>query len=53
MDSNGIHFAIRVTSYAQALEALRAKGYREDASPDDLMGHQDLDACWIPADLYS
>ncbi len=38
MDTNDIHFAIRVTSYTQALEALRTKGYREDASPDDLMG---------------
>ncbi|MCG7393203.1 VOC family protein [Microvirga sp. ACRRW] len=35
MDANDIHFAIRVTSYTQALEALRAKGYREDADPDD------------------
>ena len=38
MDSNDIHFAIRVTSYTQALEVLRANGYREDASPDDPMG---------------
>ena len=38
MDTNDIHFAIRVTGYTQALEALRTKGYREDASPDDLMG---------------
>jgi catechol 2,3-dioxygenase-like lactoylglutathione lyase family enzyme len=38
MDTNDIHFAIRVTSYTQALEALRARGYREDASPDDPMG---------------
>jgi catechol 2,3-dioxygenase-like lactoylglutathione lyase family enzyme len=37
-DSNDIHFAIRVTSYTQALEVLRANGYREDASPDDPMG---------------
>lgn len=37
MDTNDIHFAIRVTSYTRALEALRAKGYHEDASPDDLM----------------
>jgi catechol 2,3-dioxygenase-like lactoylglutathione lyase family enzyme len=38
MDTNDIHFAIRVTSYRQALEALTAKGYREDANPDDPMG---------------
>jgi hypothetical protein len=38
MDSNDIPFAIRVTSNAQALEALRAKSYREDASPNDLVG---------------
>ena len=38
MDTNDIHFAVRVTSYRQALEALKAKGYREDASPDDLTG---------------
>jgi hypothetical protein len=30
--------AFRVTSNAQALKALRAKSYREDASPNDLMG---------------
>jgi glyoxylase I family protein len=28
MDTNDIHFAVRVTSYRQALEALTAKGYR-------------------------
>ena len=38
MDSNDIHFAVRVAGYRQVLEALRAKGYREDASPDDPMG---------------
>jgi glyoxylase I family protein len=38
MNSDDIHFAVRVTSYAQALKALRAKGYHEDASPDDPMG---------------
>jgi catechol 2,3-dioxygenase-like lactoylglutathione lyase family enzyme len=38
MDSNDIHFAIRVSSYAQTLKALQAKGYREDAGPDDPMG---------------
>jgi catechol 2,3-dioxygenase-like lactoylglutathione lyase family enzyme len=35
MDTNDIHFAVRVKAYRHALEALRAKGYREDASPDD------------------
>jgi len=38
MDTNDIHFALRVASYRQALDALKAKGYREDASPDDPMG---------------
>lgn len=38
MDTNDIHFALQVASHTQALEALRAKGYREDLSPDDLMG---------------
>jgi glyoxylase I family protein len=38
MDTNDIHFALRVTSYRQALDALKAQGYREDASPDDPMG---------------
>jgi glyoxylase I family protein len=38
MDTNDIHFAIRVASYRQALEALAVKGYREDANPDDPMG---------------
>jgi glyoxylase I family protein len=38
MDTNDIHFAIRVVSYRQALEALKARGYREDANPDDPMG---------------
>jgi glyoxylase I family protein len=38
MDTNDIHFAIRVSRYKQALEALTAKGYREDANPDDPMG---------------
>jgi len=38
IDANDIHFAVRVTSYRQALEALRAKGYREGLNLDDLMG---------------
>jgi glyoxylase I family protein len=38
MDTNDIHFAIQVASYRQALEALKARGYREDANPDDPMG---------------
>jgi len=36
VDSRDIHYAIRVPSYRQALEYLRAQGYREEAS-DDLM----------------
>ena len=36
VDSRDIHYAIRVKSYRQALEFLRAQGYREDAT-DDLM----------------
>lgn len=31
IDSHDIHFAIRVSSYRQALEHLRANGYRSDA----------------------
>ncbi len=38
MDTNDIHFAIRVTSYKQALEALTAKGCRESANPDAFLG---------------
>jgi catechol 2,3-dioxygenase-like lactoylglutathione lyase family enzyme len=38
MDTNDIHFALRVTNYRQALDALKAKGYSEDARPDDPMG---------------
>jgi len=38
MDTNDIHFALRVTSYRQALDALKVQGYREDASPEDPMG---------------
>ena len=36
VDSRDIHFAIRVRSYREALEHLRAKGYRTDAA-DPLM----------------
>lgn len=35
LDSRDVHFAVRVPSYRAALEFLRAKGYREDAGPDD------------------
>jgi len=38
MDTNDVHFALRVSSYRQALDALKAKGYRQDTSPDDPMG---------------
>ncbi|WP_414474371.1 VOC family protein [Microvirga sp. M2] len=38
MDTNDIPFAVRVNDYGEALEALRAKGYHEDASPGDPMG---------------
>lgn len=38
MDTNDIHFAVRVNDYGETLQALRAKGYRENASPDDPMG---------------
>ena len=36
LDSRDIHFAVRVTSYWDALRFLEAKGYREDAE-DELM----------------
>src|SRR5437867_4951204 len=36
VDSRDNHFAVRVGSYRQALEFLRAKGYREDAGELDL-----------------
>jgi glyoxylase I family protein len=38
MDANDTHFAVRVTSYRQALEELKTKGYREGMNPDDLTG---------------
>jgi hypothetical protein len=38
MDANDIHFALRVTSYRQSLDALKAQGYLENASPEDPMG---------------
>jgi glyoxylase I family protein len=38
VDTNDIHFALRVTSYRQALHALKAQGYLENASPEDAMG---------------
>lgn len=36
LDSRDVHFAVRVTSYREALEFLEAKGYRKDAD-DELM----------------
>jgi catechol 2,3-dioxygenase-like lactoylglutathione lyase family enzyme len=38
VDSRDIHFAVRVRSYAQALQFLESKGYRADA--DDLDPHK-------------
>jgi len=38
MDANDIHFALRVPSYRQALDALKAQGYLENASLEDPMG---------------
>ncbi len=35
LDSRDVHFAVRVQDYHAALAFLRAKGYREDAAPDD------------------
>lgn len=35
LDTRDVHFAVRVPSYRQAVEFLRAKGYREDADPND------------------
>ena len=37
IDSQDLHFAIRVSSYRQALEYLTSKGYREDAADTDLL----------------
>ncbi|MBZ6078224.1 VOC family protein [Microvirga puerhi] len=37
MDSNDIHFAVRVKDYREVLDALKAKGYRENAHPNDPM----------------
>ena len=36
VDSRDIHFAIRVKNYAEAVEYLRSKGFREDAAETDL-----------------
>ena len=30
-----LHYAVRVSSYREALDHLHARGYREDAAPDD------------------
>jgi len=35
LDTRDVHFAVRVPDYRAAVEFLRAKGYREDADPDD------------------
>jgi glyoxylase I family protein len=35
LDTRDVHFAVRVPSYHAALQFLRAKGYREDAGPND------------------
>jgi glyoxylase I family protein len=35
LDTRDVHFAVRVPSYRAAVEFLRAKGYREDADPND------------------
>jgi glyoxylase I family protein len=37
IDTRDIHFALRVRSYREALESLKAKGYCEDAAADDLL----------------
>jgi catechol 2,3-dioxygenase-like lactoylglutathione lyase family enzyme len=37
LDTRDLHFAVRVPSYARAVEHLRAKGFRDDASGDDPM----------------
>jgi len=36
VDNRDNHFAVRVGSYRQALESLRAKGYREDGADLDI-----------------
>ena len=35
IDTKDVHFAVRVPSYRDALEYLRAQGYREDAGDHD------------------
>jgi glyoxylase I family protein len=35
LDTRDVHFAVRVPGFHAAVEYLRAKGYREDADPDD------------------
>lgn len=37
IDTHDVHFAIRVSSYRQALEHLAAKGYREDLPEENLL----------------
>ena len=36
LDTFDVHFAVRVKSFSQTVESLRAKGFREDAHPNDL-----------------
>jgi catechol 2,3-dioxygenase-like lactoylglutathione lyase family enzyme len=35
LDTRDVHFAVRVPSHRAAVEFLRAKGYKEDADPED------------------
>ncbi len=35
IDTRDVHFALRVSSFRQQVESLRAKGYREDAPDGD------------------
>jgi glyoxylase I family protein len=36
VDTRDVHFAVRVSSYSEAVEFLRSKGYREDVDDLDL-----------------
>jgi glyoxylase I family protein len=36
IDAYDVHFAVRVKSYTQTVEFLRAKGFREDAPANDI-----------------
>jgi glyoxylase I family protein len=35
LDTRDVHFAVRVPNYHEAVAFLRARGYRENADPDD------------------